>query len=190
MDFAHFCTRQLCYTAQSATRRELKEPHMPAPRHFPTGWKPRNSLATTLIAIALSNPMLSFADDTEQAGGNVAEASNAIDGTPSGRVARAIFTTAVVDREPVDQLSNLSHNVERVFFFSELRGLDGEIVTHRWQYDGQTMAEVTFKVGNGARWRVYSSKNLLPEWTGTWTVVVSNEKGQALQTSSFEYTAE
>jgi hypothetical protein len=107
--------------------------------------------------------------------------------TPSGRVARAIFTTAIADREPVDDLKTVPNSTSRVYFFSDLRGLEGQIVTHRWEYDGQVMAEITFKVGAGARWRVYSSKNLLPEWTGTWTVIVSNEGGQVLQTSTFDY---
>ena len=107
---------------------------------------------------------------------------------PKGKVARAIFTSAIVDREPVDNLTTVSNDIQRVFFFSDLRGLAGQIVTHRWEYKNEVMAEVTFKVGNGARWRVYSSKNLLPEWTGTWTVVVSDENGRPLKASMFEYT--
>lgn len=108
---------------------------------------------------------------------------------PQGSVARAIFTSAIVDREPVDNLATVSNDTTRVFFFSDLRDLAGQIVTHRWEYNGKVMAEVTFKVGNGARWRVYSSKNLLPDWTGQWTVVVSNENGQPLKASTFEYSA-
>ena len=43
------------------------------------------------------------------------------------------------------------------------------------------MAEVSFETG-GQRWRVYSSKRLLPDWLGEWTVVLvdglSNELGR------------
>ena len=106
-----------------------------------------------------------------------------------GRVARAIFTSAIVDREPVDNLTEVSGDAQRVFFFTDLRELAGQIVTHRWEYNGKVMAEVTFKVGDGARWRVYSSKNLLPEWSGQWTVVVSNESGWPLDTRVFDYSA-
>jgi Protein of unknown function (DUF2914) len=165
---------------------------MPAPRHFSTGRKPRNGLFVPLAALLFGIPVLPFAAETEQLtppAGTIDSSSPITSDIPSGRVARAIFTTAIADREPVDQLNTLSNDVERVFFFSDLRELAGQIVTHRWEYGGQTMAEVIFKVGDGARWRVYSSKNLLPEWTGTWTVVINNESGQALQTSSFEYTA-
>ena len=52
---------------------------------------------------------------------------------------------------------------------------------------GQVMAEVKFRVGGGPRWRVHSSKNLLPEWTGKWTVVVLDESGWPLKASMFEY---
>lgn len=106
----------------------------------------------------------------------------------AGSVARAVFTNQIVDREPADEVTSLPNTVDKVYFFSDLRNLEGQIVTHRWEYNGNTMAEVTFKVG-GPRWRVYSSKNLIPGWTGTWTVVVSNEAGETLNTTSFEYTA-
>lgn len=105
------------------------------------------------------------------------------------RVARAIFTTAIAEREPVDNLESLPNNIQQLYFFSDLRGLAGKIVTHRWEFNDKLMAEITFKVGNGVRWRVYSSKNLLPEWTGTWTVVVSDESGAVLERKSIEYTA-
>jgi len=112
------------------------------------------------------------------------------DNKKRGSVARAIFTTAIADREPVDNLDTVSNSTQRVYFFSDLRGLAGQIVTHRWEYNDKVMAEVTFKVGDGARWRVYSSKNLLPEWTGQWSVIVSDESGWPLKISLFEYTAE
>lgn len=103
-----------------------------------------------------------------------------------GSVARAVFTSQIVDREPVDDLATIPNAQQQVYFFSELRHLEGQIITHRWEYQGQVMAEVKFKVG-GPRWRVYSSKNLLPEWVGQWTVLVLDESGQPLKASIFEY---
>jgi hypothetical protein len=105
-----------------------------------------------------------------------------------GSVTRTAFTSQIVDREPVDDLSQVPNSMQRVYFFSELRGLEGQIVTHRWEYNGKVMAEVKFKVG-GPRWRVYSSKNLLPEWLGKWTVVVTDQNDWPLKASIFEYTA-
>lgn len=106
----------------------------------------------------------------------------------TGSVARAIFTSQIVDREPVDTLDAISRDIQQVFFFTDLRRLQDQIITHRWEHNGQVMAEVKFKVG-GPRWRVYSSKNLLPGWVGSWTVVVTDESGRLLNSSSFEYGA-
>ncbi len=107
---------------------------------------------------------------------------------PQGKVARAIFTSEIIDREPADDLTEISNTTDRVYFFTDLRNLTGQIVTHRWEYNNKVMAEVKFKVGGGPRWRVYSSKNLLPEWTGVWTVIVTNENEQTLDASVFNYT--
>lgn len=105
---------------------------------------------------------------------------------PGGWVARAIFTSAVEQREPVDQLAVVPTTRYEVYFFTDLRQLQGRQITHRWEYEGQVMAEVTFKVG-GPRWRVFSRKSLDPEQTGKWTVVVVDESGWPLRASIFDY---
>ena len=110
------------------------------------------------------------------------------DENSQGKVARAIFTSAIIDREPDDNLTEISNASDRIYFFTDLRNLTGQIITHRWEYNDKVMAEVKFRVGGGPRWRVYSSKNLLPEWTGAWTVTVSDENEQTLNVSVFNYT--
>lgn len=105
----------------------------------------------------------------------------------TGEVARAQFTREVVDREPVDTLVELPNDENRVLFFSEVRDMQGQTVTHRWEYQGRVMAEVSFRV-DGPRWRVYSEKRLLPEQTGMWTVMVVNQQGWPLRAEVFKYT--
>ena len=105
---------------------------------------------------------------------------------PSGEVARAQFTTAMVEREPVDVIDRMQADRDRVFFFTELVGFEGQTVTHTWQYAGETFAEVPFQVG-GPRWRVYSSKQLLAGWIGTWTVIVSDASGRELGRYQLDY---
>jgi hypothetical protein len=105
----------------------------------------------------------------------------------AGEVTRAQFTSAVDAREPTDDLTEAAAaNLTKVYFFTELRDLEGQTVTHRWTHNGNTMAEVSFTPGS-ARWRVWSSKELLPEWTGTWTVAVIDAGGNVLIEKSFEY---
>jgi hypothetical protein len=105
-------------------------------------------------------------------------------------VARAQFAQSIEDREPQGRTVELSNNVGKVYFFTELRGMNGKSVTHRWVYGGEPRAAVTFNVGSN-RWRVWSSKNLQPEWTGLWTVSVVDEEGNVLAEESLNYvTAE
>ena len=107
---------------------------------------------------------------------------------PDGWVERAIFTSQIVDREPVDEVAVVDTNLQEILFFTELRQLAGRTVTHRWEYEGEVMAEVRFEVG-GPRWRVFSKKSLSPSQTGKWTVVVVDESGWALHAAMFDFRA-
>ena len=101
-------------------------------------------------------------------------------------VARSVFTTAIDNREPVDQVGQLSNDSSLINFFTEIRGMEGHVITHRWEKDGEVKAEVSFNVG-GNRWRVWSSKNLDPSWLGNWQVSVVDEGGNVLAQESFAY---
>lgn len=103
-----------------------------------------------------------------------------------GEVRRAVFTTAVQDREPVDNVSRVPAGTETVYFFTELHGMQGRTITHRWSYNGTVMAEVSFQV-RGPRWRVYSSKNFLPAWVGRWRVEVIDGDGNVVRSADLLY---
>ncbi len=120
--------------------------------------------------------------------GTVLAQDAAVSPVPDARVARAQFTSAVVDREPVDELAVLDTSAREVLFFTDLRGLEGRTVTHRWEYEGRVMAEVPFTV-KGPRWRVFSKKTLAPKLVGKWTVLVVDESGWTLDAAVFLYEA-
>jgi len=101
-------------------------------------------------------------------------------------VSRAQFTSAVLDREPVDELSAIDLGADKMFFFTELRHMEGTTVTHRWSLNGTVMAEVSFNV-RASRWRVYSNKALLPEWRGDWVVDIVDDKGAVIATKTIGY---
>lgn len=105
---------------------------------------------------------------------------------PASSVALAQFTTAVENHEPIDAVAFLSTDHTQILFFTDLRGLTGETVTHRWEFDGKVMAEVPFQVG-GDRWRVWSSKQLQAIWLGQWTVSVVKGDGEVIASESFSY---
>ncbi len=106
----------------------------------------------------------------------------------AGRVDRATFTTAVVDREPQDTVETLTNDTSRIYYFTEIHDMEGATVTHQWSFNGQVVAEVPFEIG-GPRWRLYSSKNMDPMWLGEWTASVTDASGNVLASHSFAYTA-
>ena len=107
-------------------------------------------------------------------------------GAAGATVALARFTTAVENHEPVDAVTFLENDARRILFYTDLRNLAGQTVTHRWQLRGNVMAEVPFEVGS-ARWRVWSSKRLIPAWTGDWTVDVVKGDGEVIASETFTY---
>ena len=105
---------------------------------------------------------------------------------PSGRVARALITLTVVDREPGEAVRTLPADAREVFFFTELRGLEGRRVTHRWEHAGTVVAEVPIEIG-GPRWRAYSKKTLPASRRGEWKVSLIDSDGGVMLSESFTY---
>lgn len=104
----------------------------------------------------------------------------------SAGINRSVFTTAIVDKEPVSNLKDVSSDITRLYFFTEITGLNGHTISHRWEYNGQVLAEVNFKV-NGERWRTWSSKNMISSWLGKWRVSVIDEGGNIIEQNEFNY---
>ena len=105
-----------------------------------------------------------------------------------GTVARSAFTSSIDDREPVDTLQQMNAMEQKVYFFTELRDMEGQTATHRWELNGDVMAEVAFEV-KGSRWRVWSSKNLQPEWVGEWKVSVLNSANEVISETTLNVSS-
>lgn len=105
---------------------------------------------------------------------------------PEWQVARAQFTSGIRNREPIDRLVVASPLIREVYFFTDLRHLQGRTVTHRWRYNGQVVSQVPFAVG-GPRWRVNSKKEIDPDQVGEWSVTVVDQSGWPLYTELFRY---
>ena len=105
----------------------------------------------------------------------------------AGEVSRAMFTTSIQDREPVMAVDSVSSNAfKSISFFTELNDFQGHNITHQWIFNDKVMFEKSFEV-NGERWRVWTSKTLLPGWTGVWTVRVLDDDRSELISKTFEY---
>lgn len=106
----------------------------------------------------------------------------------TGEVKRAHFCTAVSEREPVDEITVIDATATQISFFTELFGMAGKTVTHKWSHDGQSMGDVAISVG-ADRWRCYSTKTLSATMTGTWTVTVVGDGGTTLAEKTLTVTA-
>lgn len=104
----------------------------------------------------------------------------------TGKVAKAAFTLSVVNHEPEGNLTQVENSNHKVLFFTDLRHFSGQKVRHVWFYNNKQMASVEYTV-KGPRWRVWSSKSLIPTWLGKWTVKVMDENNAVVYEQSFEY---
>jgi len=102
-----------------------------------------------------------------------------------GNIARALFTTAIVNREPVNHLL-VGSELDKVYFFSDIRHMEGQTVYHRWEYNNKVISKNRFDVKK-SKWRVFSSYKIKPGMLGKWTVVVTDERGWPLKASIFHY---
>ena len=108
------------------------------------------------------------------------------------KVSRAVLTTDVVDREPVNVLKNdvkLAQISNSLSFFSELRNMQGQTVRHQWYYQDQQLASIELAVSS-PRFRTYSTKNIMPEQLGDWRVEVIDADGNLLAQKEFRILAE
>ncbi len=105
---------------------------------------------------------------------------------PHKNISQAAFAKSVENRAPIEIITEADNSLGKIYFFTNIRHLKGDKITHRWSYKGKVRAEIDFDI-RGNRWRVWSSKNLWHTWTGQWTVEVLNQHQQLLLTKTFEY---
>ncbi|MEJ2142121.1 MAG: DUF2914 domain-containing protein, partial [Gammaproteobacteria bacterium] len=107
-------------------------------------------------------------------------------GFSRGSVMRSIFTNGIENREPIDNMKTSGNNSNKITYFTELRDMSGQKAIHRWEHNGEVMAEVEFNV-RGPRWRVWSSKSFIPKWEGEWKVSVLNAAGDVISEEMINY---
>jgi hypothetical protein len=90
-----------------------------------------------------------------------------------------------VTRELIGESDVFPAGVERLVCRTLITGADEPTtITHVWYRDGKTMARVELPV-RSSHWRTYSSKRLLPDWTGAWEVKVLDAAGTVLGSTAF-----
>lgn len=107
---------------------------------------------------------------------------------PQGMQVEEIRICRDVDREtrtPLQPGDRFAPDVERLYCFTRLVGAaDTTQVTHLWLHDGRARGKVPLAVGS-PDWRTWSSKTILPRWTGEWEVRVLDRDGLVLGSTAF-----
>jgi len=99
-------------------------------------------------------------------------------------IVRAVFTSAVDAREPVDQLEAVADDATTLVFFTELAGLADRRVSHQWEGGERPPFAVDFEIG-ADHWRVWSQRTITATDPGPWVVSVQVD-GEALAQFTLE----
>ncbi len=100
-------------------------------------------------------------------------------------LAAAQFTTRVVDRTPIDYITNLTTDFKKVLFFVDVRECKGCDIEHEWWYNGIKVFDKEAE-SRYPRYRWWTSKTLNDSMVGKWTVKVFVD-GTHEYTKSFSY---
>ena len=90
----------------------------------------------------------------------------------------------VEERQPVGTAERFASDVGSLACFSRITGGEGQTIVHAWIHEGSTRARVELRVGSDS-WRTWSTKQILPSWTGSWEVKIMTPEGQVLHTVAF-----
>ena len=104
-------------------------------------------------------------------------------------VIRAGFAWGIHARKPTGFVKSPAilqpgHTVA-VHFFSEFRGVDGELVSHQWSLNGQVVFARKFRLDPDLR-GVFSSRQLDSGTLGTWSVAIRDSKHKTIGEYSLE----
>jgi hypothetical protein len=105
------------------------------------------------------------------------------DTTPT--VTRLVVATGVENHEPVGVADQFAADVGTLYCFMSVEGhFAGAQLSQVWMHGDQEVARVPLTV-KGPRWRTWSTKTILPSWTGAWSVKVEDAQGTVLKSVDF-----
>ena len=94
--------------------------------------------------------------------------------------------TSVEDRAPVGVDTSFSSDTEQLYCFTKIvSNQDEGSIFHVWLYNDRVMARVELPT-KSKTWRTWSSKRIVPSWTGKWRVDVETPSGMLLGSKEFE----
>lgn len=101
------------------------------------------------------------------------------------QVIRIAVAKDIIDHEPVEANNIFKNDVDKLYCFTEIKtDMAPTGIVHVWFYNGEKIAEVPLNIG-AVRWRTYSSKKMIPQWTGNWRVDVYSADEKMLESTEF-----
>ena len=105
------------------------------------------------------------------------------------RIARALLTTGVNNKEPLDVIVSPvvvnKNKASGVFYFTEIVDMKGVDLYHRWLWNDQVQYNRKINI-LGDRWRAATSKTIPYTKTGNWNVRLVNNEGVILNEIKFK----
>ena len=142
----------------------------------------------SLSLVALLVPAIAVAQDsTEPAKPETQPAvtTQAKPETVSPLTVEAKLCTGVVDRVAQGEATRFSSDIGEIYLWCRVIGAkDSTHVEHLWYYKGEEKASIKLPI-NGASWRTWSKKTIMPHWTGQWEVKIVDADWRVLKTLSF-----
>jgi hypothetical protein len=104
-------------------------------------------------------------------------------------VARAVLTYDINNKEPAGEIAKVVSVAGKkptwVYYFTELKSMNGSKVYHEWLKNGVLDSKKELII-SGDAWRTSSRKLLADSEKGNWTVRLIDEQGQLLNEKSFK----
>jgi hypothetical protein len=101
------------------------------------------------------------------------------------KIEDAAVCQEVVDREPVGISDLFAKEKFQLYCYCRVVGAEpGTEITHNWYHKGNLKASVKLNV-RSSDYRTWSSKTILPQWTGEWMVEILSEDGLPLESIIF-----
>jgi len=108
---------------------------------------------------------------------------------PITDVVRALLTTSIINKEPVDNmvfpLILNKDKAKNVYYFTEIINRKGQYLFHQWFRNDKLIYKRKISI-LGNRWRAATSKLIPYSKTGMWTVRLVDKKGFILNEIKFE----
>ena len=107
----------------------------------------------------------------------------------SPAVKRFLLAQSVINNEPYGVLDDISVNTEGfavISSFSEVIGLEGEVLQYRWLHEGKEVLRIRVPV-RANRWRSHSTKRIYAAMKGTWRAELRDSEGTLLASTDFVF---